>query len=107
MGVEKIVILAVNDAAVMTAWAYDQKVVGTCITMVADSRAEATMAIGLPINEPPLKFGFYPRTKRFAMILKDGVVKKLHVCETPDDATGDSVPEMSFAEQMLKDLKEV
>ena len=105
MGVEKVVVLAVNDAAVMTAWAKDQGVVGSIINFVADSRAEATMALGLAISEPPQKFGFYPRTKRFAMILKDGVVQKLNVCETPDDATGDSVPEMSFADQMLKDLK--
>jgi cytochrome c peroxidase len=107
MGVDKVVVLAVNDAAVMTAWAKDQGVVGSIINFVADSRAEATMALGLAIEEPPDKFGFYPRTKRFAMIVKDGVVKKLNVCETPDDATGDSVPEMSFAEQMLKDLKGV
>jgi hypothetical protein len=31
----------------------------------------------------------------------------LHVCETADDATGDSVPEESFAEQMLEDLKKL
>lgn len=107
LGVDKVVVLAVNDAAVMTAWAQDQKVVGSIINFVADPRAEATMALGLAINEPPEKFGYYPRTKRFAMILKDGVVKKLNVCETPTDATGDSVPDMSFATQMLKDLKEV
>ena len=57
----------------MTAWAQDQKVVGSIINFVADPRAEATMALGLAINEPPEKFGYYPRTKRFAMILKDGV----------------------------------
>ena len=81
----------------MTAWAQDQKVVGSIINFVADPRAEATMALGLAINEPPEKFGYYPRTKRFAMILKDGVVKKLNVCETPTDATGDSVAESGRA----------
>jgi len=93
----------------MTAWAKDQKVSSgsSIIKFVADPRGEATKAMGLAIAEPPQKFGYYPRTKRFAMILVNGVVKTLHVCETADDATGDSVPEMSFAEQMLEDIKKL
>ena len=39
------------------------------------------------------------------MLVIEGVVKTLNVCETPTDATGDSVPEKSFASQILKDLK--
>lgn len=89
----------------MTAWAKDQKVTDSIIKFVADPRAEATKGLGLAILEPPTKFGYYPRSKRFAMLLVDGVVKILHVCETKDDATGDSVPEMSFATQMLADLE--
>ena len=105
MGVEKVIVLAVNDAAVMTAWAKDQNVIGTIIKFIADPRAEATMALGLAISEPPTKFGYYPRTKRFAMIVVDGVVKKLNVCETATDSTGDSIPEASFVDQMLDDLR--
>jgi peroxiredoxin len=101
-------VLCINDAAVMTAWAKDQKVEkNSIIKFVADPRGEATKGLGLAISEPPEKFGYYPRTKRFALILANGVVKKLHVCETPTDATGDSVPEASFAEQMLEDLKKL
>jgi len=101
-------VLCINDAAVMTAWAKDQSVAsGSIIKLLADPRAEASKALGLAISEPPLKFGYYPRTKRFSMLLVNGVVKTLHVCETPDDATGDSVPEASFAEQMLEDLKKL
>ena len=100
--------LCINDAAVMTAWAKDQKVdKDSIITFVADPRGEATKGLGLAIAEPPTKFGYYPRTKRFAMILVNGVVKTLHVCETATDATGDSVPEASFADQMLEDLEKL
>ena len=79
--------------------------VGTIIEFVADPRAEATKALGMAISQPPTKFGLYPRTKRFSMLVIEGVVKTLNVCETPTDATGDSVPEKSFASQILKDLK--
>jgi peroxiredoxin len=91
----------------MTAWYKDQKVEDSIIKFVADQRAEATKGLGLTILAPPLKFGYYPRTKRFAMILVDGVVKSLRVAETGDDATGDSAPEMSFVEQMLTDLESI
>jgi peroxiredoxin len=101
-------VLCINDAAVMTAWAKDQKVAtNSIIKFVADPRGEATKGLGLAISAPPEKFGYYPRTKRFAMLLVKGVVKTLHVCETPTDATGDSVPEASFAEQMLEDLEKL
>jgi peroxiredoxin len=92
----------------MTAWAKDQKVAtNSIIKFVADPRGEASKGMGLAISSPPEKFGYYPRTKRFAMLLVKGVVKTLHVCETADDATGDSVPEASFAEQMIEDLKKL
>ena len=41
------------------------------------------------------------------MVVVDGIVKALNVCETPTDLTGDSVPEKSFADQILKDLKKI
>lgn len=100
--------LCINDAAVMTAWAKEQKVAtNSIIKFIADPRGEATQGMGLAISTPPEKFGYYPRTKRFAMLLVKGVVKILHVCETATDATGDSVPEMSFAEQMLEELQKL
>jgi peroxiredoxin len=100
-------VLCINDAAVMTAWAKEQKVTNSIIKFVADPRGEASKGMGLAIATPPEKFGYYPRTKRFAMLLVNGVVKTLHVCETADDATGDSVPEASFADQMLEDLEKL
>ena len=104
-GIEEVIVFCRDNGAVMTAWAQDQNVLGTIIQFVADPRAEATMALGLCISEPPTKFGYYPRTKRFAMIVVDGVVKKLNVCETATDSTGDSIPEASFVDQMLDDLR--
>ena len=77
-GVDAIACLSVNDAFVMGAWAKDQGV-GDAILMLADGNADFTKKIGLELDGS--KFGMGLRSKRYAMVVTDGVVKSLNVDE--------------------------
>ncbi|MQX52016.1 peroxiredoxin [Alcanivorax sediminis] len=68
--VDAIACMAVNDAFVMDAWQKNQN--AERITMLADGNAEFTRALGLELDASG--FGMGPRSKRFAMIVSDGVV---------------------------------
>lgn len=75
-GVDEIACLSVNDAFVMRAWGEDQAV-GEDIAMLADGNGDFTKAVGLQMDAT--KFGMGPRSQRYSMIVKDGVVKELNV----------------------------
>ncbi len=93
-GVEKIVCLSVNDAFVMNAWGKDQKVEDK-VMMIADGNAEFTKAVGLDMDGSG--FGMGLRSKRYAMVTENGIVKSLSV-EAPGQF------EVSSAESVLKGL---
>ena len=67
-----------NDAFVMDAWGKDQKV-GDSVMMLADGNADFTKAVGLEMDGSG--YGMGTRSKRYAMVVKDGVVKELLVEE--------------------------
>ena len=75
-GVDKIVCMAVNDAFVMKAWGQAQNALGV-VEMIADGNGDFTRALGLQLDARG--FGMGERSKRFAAILKDGVVKDIFV----------------------------
>ena len=75
-GVDEIACLSVNDAFVMRAWSEDQAV-GEDIAMLADGNGDFTRAVGLELDGS--RFGMGPRSQRYSMIVKDGVVKELNV----------------------------
>lgn len=77
-GVDAIACTAVNDHFVMGAWAKDQNVADS-IMMLADGSGEFARAIGLDADFS--KFGMGPRSKRYSMLVKDGVVENLNVEE--------------------------
>ena len=90
--VDQIACLSVNDAFVMHAWGKDQNVDGN-ILMLADGSAEFTKAIGLDDDRTANGMGI--RSRRYAMLVEDGVVKALNV-EQPGEF------KVSDAETMLK-----
>ena len=92
-GVDEIVCMAVNDAFVMGAWGDQQKAHGK-VRMVADGNGEFTKALGLELDASG--FGMGHRSKRFALIAKDGKVEHLMV-----DASGLSE---TSAESVLEKL---
>ena len=93
-GVDKIVCLSVNDAFVMDAWGKDQKV-GDKVMMIADGNGDFTKAVGLELDL--VANGMGSRSKRYAMLVDNGVVTKLEV-EKP------GAFEVSSAEHMLKQI---
>ncbi len=91
-GVDIIVCVSVNDAFVMKAWGESQN--AEHIMMLADGDASFTKALGLEMETG--SFGGL-RSQRYAMIIEDGVITKLHV-EAPKEF------EVSKAEVMLAAL---
>jgi peroxiredoxin len=92
-GVDTIACIAVNDVFVMDAWGKDQNV-GDNVLMLADGGGVFTRAIGLELDTAT--FGG-PRSQRYSMLVKDGVVQKLNVEE------GGGF-EVSDADTLLKQL---
>jgi glutaredoxin/glutathione-dependent peroxiredoxin len=93
-GVDKIACVSVNDAFVMEAWGRDQKCESK-VDMLADGNADFTKAMGLEMDASG--YGMGTRSKRYAMVVEDGVIKKLNV-EQP------GAFEVSSAEAMMKAL---
>ncbi len=75
-GVDEIWCISVNDAFVMGAWGREQKVTGT-IRMMADGNAAFAKTLGLDADFS--KNGMGTRSKRYSMLIDDGVVKQLNV----------------------------
>ena len=71
---------AVNDVFVLTNWAKDSKADGK-IAMLADGSAEFAKKVGLDIDLTARGLGV--RSKRYSMIVEDGVVKSLNVEDAP------------------------
>lgn len=88
-GIDNIVCTSVNDAFVMSAWGDAHN--AEHLIMLADGGAEFTQAIGL--GKETGTFGGV-RSKRYAMLVEDGVVKVLN-----SEAPGKF--EVSDAETML------
>jgi glutaredoxin/glutathione-dependent peroxiredoxin len=75
-GVDTIACVSVNDVFVMSAWGKDQQV-GDDVLMLADGNGAFAKAVGLEMDGTG--FGMGTRSKRYSMIVEDGVVKQLNV----------------------------
>lgn len=73
-GVDQIICVSVNDAYVMHAWAREQSITNE-VMMLADGSGDFTRAIGMELDLS--KFGFGLRSRRYAMLIDDGVVSVL------------------------------
>ena len=93
-GVAQIVCTSVNDPFVMDAWGKDQKVADK-VFMLPDGSGKLAKSLGMELDLVGRGLGV--RGQRYAMVVKDGVVKSLHL-----DAPGQF--EVSSAESVLKDL---
>ena len=85
-GVDAIVCVSANDVFVMDAWGKAQNA-GDTVVMAADGDAGFAKALGLDMDTKA--FGG-PRSKRYSMVVKDGVVSALNVEDGGDFAVSDA-----------------
>jgi peroxiredoxin len=95
LGVDEIWCVSVNDAFVMGAWARELQTRGK-VRMLADGSAEWAKATGLTLDLTAGGMGL--RSRRYSMLLVDGVVKSLNV-EAPGKF------EVSDADTMMQQCK--
>jgi peroxiredoxin len=74
-GVDSIICVSVNDVFVMDAWGKAQN--GEELIMAADGNGDYVKALGLELDASG--FGMGTRSKRYAMIVDDGVISYLGV----------------------------
>lgn len=93
-GVDSIICLSVNDVFVMDAWGKDRNV-GDKIAMVADGSGVLAKALGLELDLTERGLGV--RSRRYSMVVDDGVVSALNLEEG-------GAYEVSSAEKILENL---
>ena len=82
-GIDDIYVLAVNDVWVVDSWAKSTGGKGK-IGYLSDGSATVTDAIGMGVDLGPVGMG--KRSKRYSMLIDDGVVKIINIEETPGQA---------------------
>jgi peroxiredoxin len=88
-GIDTVACVAVNDPFVMAAWEENSGGKGK-VLFLSDGNAEFTKRIGMDFDGSGVGLG--TRSKRYAMLVDDGVVKVLDVEDSPGvcDITGAS-----------------
>ncbi len=94
-GYDRIVCLSVYDANVMKAWGKEHNAEDR-VVMISDGNAEFTRAVGLEVDMSAKGYGI--RSRRYAMLLNDGVIEHLAL-EEP------SKFEVSGAEHLLEVIR--
>ena len=94
-GVDTVACTAVNDPFVLDNWA---KTTGAenKILFLADGNADFARAVGADLDASA--FGLGTRSKRYAMLVEDGVVKSIHIEDVPTEVTASS------AETLLQEV---
>lgn len=80
-GVDEIICISVNDPFVMQAWGETTGATEAGLTFLADADASFTKAMGMDFSAPPV--GLIDRSKRYALMAEDGVIKVLQAEENP------------------------
>lgn len=79
-GIDTVACVAVNDIHVLDHWSSEVNPGGK-ILILSDGNADFATAVGLEADMRP--FGLGIRSKRYAMLVDDGVVKALNVEDIP------------------------
>ena len=77
-GVDRIACIAVNDASVMKAWG-EQSHTADKVTMLSDGNGDFARAVGMEADMS--KFGMGKRSRRYSMLVDNGVVKEFNLEE--------------------------
>jgi peroxiredoxin len=82
-GIDTVACTAVNDVFVLDAWSKSSGAQDK-VMFLADGNADFTRALGLELDGSAAGLGM--RSKRYAMLVEDGVVKQLNVEDVPSKA---------------------
>ncbi len=93
-GVDEIICISVNDPFVMAAWGKETGATQAGITMLADAECSLTEALGMRFDLA--QRGLIARSKRYAMLVEDGVVKILQM------EVGPGICELTAGEGLLE-----
>ncbi len=93
-GIDTIAVTAVNDVFVMEAWKKESA--AGMIEFLADGNGEFAKAVDLSFDGSGNGLG--TRSRRYSMLVEDGVVKKLNIEEAPGKV------EVSGGDALLKQL---
>ena len=91
-GIDAIAVTSVNDVFVLDAWSKASGAEG--LEFLADGNGDFAKGLGLEMDGSG--FGLGLRSKRYAMLVEDGVVRVLNIEESPSKA------DISSAEALLK-----
>jgi glutaredoxin/glutathione-dependent peroxiredoxin len=92
-GVDTVACVAVNDPFVLDSWAKTSGGQGK-VLFLSDGNAEFTKKIGMDFDGSGIGLG--TRSKRYAMVVEDGVVQTLNTEDSP------GVADVSTAEKLLE-----
>ena len=94
-GIDAIAMTAVNDHFVLRAW-QDATGAGGKIDFLADGAGDFAKAVGLEFDASAGGLGI--RSRRYSMLVDDGVVKKLNIEDSPGKA------DLSSASHLLAEI---
>ena len=95
-GIDKVICISVNDPFVMQAWSISVNAADAGIEMLADTDGTFTRSIGMEFSAPPA--GLIGRSKRYTMLLNDGIVEQFNIEESP------AVCEITAAETLISQI---
>ena len=95
-GIDAVIVTSTNDIFVLNAWAKASDA-GEGIEFAADGNAEFAKALGLAADVSG--YGLGTRSKRYSMVVEDGVVRSLNIEDAPGKA------DVSGAEALVKSLE--
>lgn len=95
-GIDEIACIAVNDPFVLAAWGKETGAAAAGIRMLGDVDGGFTRAVGLEFSNA--ERGLIGRSRRYAMLVEDGVVTTLNLEESP------GLCDISSGEAMLAGL---
>lgn len=93
-GIAEVICISVNDPFVLRAWGDDTGATDAGVTMLGDPEGKFTNAIGMDFSVAAA--GLINRSRRYAMVVDDGVVQVLNIEDSPGECS------ISGAEELLK-----
>lgn len=92
----------------MMAWGKNQGAEDSILTMMGDTHANLTKALGVVMTHPgPKEKLGQPRCLRHAVYVEDGIIKAFEVAASPDDPAGDAKPDATLVDNVLSKVPEL